>query len=336
MALKKGILLIIISQAFISFVNAQFSIGIPNIKNYTYADYNAGAGIWDINKDKNGILYFANNDGLLTFDGSYWKVYPLPNKGSIKSLATDSSGRIFVGGQDEIGYFFPDGNGILRYHSLKQLMPQKARQFADIWNIVLFNNEVFFRTIECIFELKKNEIRTFDAYGGWRLLTKAGDQLFAEDKDEGLMVFKDGHWQRYYGKQFSSELHVTGILNYDKDTLLVSTFNKGLFLFHGTTLIKKTTSIDDTLHNDMVNCIKRTGEDQYAIGTSANGLLIINSAGKLLSQFSNNDGLHNNNIHSVLLSGDKNLWLGLEDGLGFINYNTSIKHIHPCKNMKKI
>jgi ligand-binding sensor domain-containing protein/DNA-binding CsgD family transcriptional regulator len=330
--MKKSILLIITCIALLFTANAQPSIGIPTIKNYTHTDYNASSEIWDVSQDKNGILYFANNDGLLTFDGSYWKVYPLPNKAAIRSLAIDPSGRIYVGGQDEIGFFFPDKDGILKFHSIKQLMPEKARQFADIWNVVLFNNEVFFRTIECIFEFRKNDIKTFDAYGGWRMLTRTGSQLYAEDKDEGLMIFKDGQWQHCCGKMQTADLRVTGVMDYKKDTLLVSTRKKGMFFLNGSALTKIPAAVDAIFYNDMVNCSKKIAEDQYAIGTTANGLLIINGKGKLIEQFSNNDGLQNNNIHGILLDDAKNLWLGLENGLGFINYNTSIKHIYPSKS----
>jgi ligand-binding sensor domain-containing protein/DNA-binding CsgD family transcriptional regulator len=330
--MRKNILLVILCSALFFTANAQPGIGTPAIKNYTHTDYNAGAEIFGATQDKNGILYFANNDGLLTFDGSYWKIYPLPNKAAIKSLAIDPSGRIYVGGQDEIGYFFPDKNGVLKFHSLKQLMPVKARQFADIWNVILFNNKVFFRTIECIFEYTGNEIRTFDTYGGWRLLTRTANQLYAEDRTEGLMMFKNGQWQRCCGKTPTAGLHVTGVMDYRNDTLLVTTFKSGLFFLNRSALTPMTTAIDAILHNDMVNCSKKIGIDEYAIGTMANGLFVINSNGKQLGQFSNADGLQNNNVHAILPDADKNLWLGLESGVGFINYNTSIKHIYPSKD----
>jgi len=32
----------------------------------------AGLQKWDIKQVKNGVIYFANNEGLLTFDGNYW------------------------------------------------------------------------------------------------------------------------------------------------------------------------------------------------------------------------------------------------------------------------
>jgi hypothetical protein len=329
--MKKIALLILVYNAFIFTVIGQTTIGIPAIKNYTHADFNASTEIYDAKQDRNGILYFANNDGLLTFDGSYWKIYPLPNKAAIKSLAIDPSGRIFAGGQDEIGYFFPDAHGILHFHSIKQLMPQKARQFADIWGIVLYKNEVFFRTIECVFEYNNNEIKTFDAPGGWRLLDYAGGQLLAEDKDEGLMSFKSSQWQPCKTSLLTAELHITGVMDYKQDTVLVTTLKKGLFLLTGNTLIKKTTDIDPFLNNDLVSCARKIDINRYAIGTKAQGLFIIDEKGKLIERFSTADGLQSNNILTLLPDKDKNLWLGLENGLDFINYSSSIKHIYASK-----
>lgn len=334
--MKKISLLILICNAFIGTLMAQSKLAIPSIKSYTTADYNAGSGIWDIKQGKNGILYFANNDGLLTFDGSYWKTYPLPNKSAIKSLEIDPSGKIYVGGQDEIGYFFPDQSGILKFHSLKHLMPETARQFADIWNIVLYKNEVFFRTIECIFELKNNKITTYDAPGGWIALSRVGSVLFASDKDLGLLFFKDSKWQPYGpapkpGQLQTSNLQITGITAYNKDSLLLTTRKSGLFLMGSTMLKKMATSADGILNSSLINAATKIAENRFAICTASKGLIIIDAQGKLIEQFSNKHGLQNNNINSILLDNNQNLWLGLENGTDFINYNTSIKHIYPSR-----
>jgi len=107
--MKKLILAILIGQMAWMAGTGQSTIGLPAIKNYRNTDYHAAIEVWDIAQDKNDLLYFANNDGLLTFDGAYWKTYPLPNKATIKSLAIDPAGKIYVGGQDEVGCRVLDG-----------------------------------------------------------------------------------------------------------------------------------------------------------------------------------------------------------------------------------
>ncbi|HVW95332.1 MAG TPA: triple tyrosine motif-containing protein [Mucilaginibacter sp.] len=334
MLINRKILLLVVLIVLNHCAMGQPSIGIPTIRNYTHTDYNAAAEIWDTAQDRNGILYFANDDGLLSFDGSYWKIYQMPNRAAIKSVAIDSTGRIYCGGQDEVGYFFPDHDGILQFHSLKALLPKKAQQFADIWDIVLYKNEVFFRTIECIFELKGGTMKTYDAPGGWRLLTRAGTHLYAVDKDSGLLNFTGHEWVNCCETTNTKALGVTGITSYQKDTLLVATQKNGLYLLAGTSLKKKPTDIDDILFREMITCAQRLPDNHFAIGTMSKGLFIIDQKGKLVEHFSTGEGLQNNNIHSILIDNDENLWLGLENGIDFVNYNTSVMHISPGRENK--
>ena len=60
--------------------SGQNTIGLPDIVNYTKQDYKAGLQSWDIKQDNNGIIYLANNEGLLSFDGKYWNLHPLQTK----------------------------------------------------------------------------------------------------------------------------------------------------------------------------------------------------------------------------------------------------------------
>jgi ligand-binding sensor domain-containing protein/DNA-binding CsgD family transcriptional regulator len=311
-------------------VFSQSTIGLPAIRNYRNTDYHAATNISDIGQDKRGVLYFANADGLLTFDGTYWKLYPLPNKAASKSLAIDTAGRIYVGGQDEVGYFSPDRNGILNFHSLKEKLPEIARQFADIWNIIPMGDEVFFRTIETIFQYRKDSLRTFDAPGGWQLMSKVDGRLFAEDKIKGLFVFRDEQWQSICPA--AATLHVTGIMSYKKDSLLIATLKNGLYVLTTSGLVRKPTGADPMLMNDLINRAKTIGEDRFAIGTATGGLLILDGRGTLIQRFSSAEGLQNNDIQSIMSDQDANLWLGLDNGIAFIHYNTSVKLIRPVKD----
>src|SRR5512143_2585228 len=90
---------------------AQNPIGIPDIINYYNSSYNAGTENRGIVEDQNGVMYFANLEGLLSFDGSFWKLYSLPNKSNVRSVAIGKDNRIYAGGQDDFGYFTPDRNG---------------------------------------------------------------------------------------------------------------------------------------------------------------------------------------------------------------------------------
>ena len=103
----------------------QNSIGLPDVINYSKQSYAAGLQSWDIKQDANGIIYVANNEGLLSFDGRFWTLYPLPNRTIVRSVEIGPDNKIYVGGQDELGYFSPAANGRLTCPS-RQIWPVSA------------------------------------------------------------------------------------------------------------------------------------------------------------------------------------------------------------------
>src|SRR4051812_12531337 len=113
---------------------SQNTLGLPQIINFSRGIYQGGTQTWDIKQDESGRMYFANNEGLLTYDGAYWKIYPQPNKSILRSIALDKD-RVYAGGQDEIGYYTPDSRGVLKYISLKNLIPKQYTSFTDVWDI---------------------------------------------------------------------------------------------------------------------------------------------------------------------------------------------------------
>ncbi len=218
---------------------AQDPIGLPQVTSYTGLDYGAGTQNWGIAQDGQGVLYFANNEGLLTFNGAYWKRYPFPNKTVVRSVKINKQGKVFVGAQDEIGYYYPNKNGVLTYKSLKNLIPAGDRQFADVWNIVLLNDEVYFRTVNKIFRLKNNKIDVYRTQLTWVYMGVANNEIVAQEINIGLKTLKDGKWVVKCNDPRIINSNITASLPYRGDTLLITTLKDGLFLLKDNKLIKK-------------------------------------------------------------------------------------------------
>ena len=58
----------------------------PLIKNYRRDTYHAGTQTWAIAQVPGGGMYFANNDGVLSFNGEQWRLTPLNHRTSARSL----------------------------------------------------------------------------------------------------------------------------------------------------------------------------------------------------------------------------------------------------------
>lgn len=313
--------------------HGQNTIGIPDIVNYPRAIYNAGTQNRGIVQDRNGVMYFANYEGLLTFDGNYWKNYPLPNKLVIRSVAIGKDKRIYAGGQDDFGYFSPDKNGQLVYTSLKKLLSRNNYSFSDIWNIVPFGNDVFFLCREKIFQLNNNMITVFPAASQWLFLGESNHRLIAQDEKNGILEFRDGLWSPFLKTNAlpSSKYLVTCLFPFGKDSSFVGTINTGFYILSGNSMTPFRFAGSNPFSNERVLTAISINKDWLAVGTNLDGAYIINKKGEIIQNLSRKEGLQNNNILMLFLDKNKNLWLGLDDGIDFIAYNNAIKHIYPEK-----
>ncbi len=326
------IVLIIVVSFSVSRLTAQNTIGIPNIVNYSKQSYTAGSQNWNIAQDRNGIMYFANNDGLLSFDGTAWRIYKLPNKTIARSVAVDSSNRIFIGGQGEIGFFSPAKDGELSYTSLNALIPAKDNDFADVWNIVFFHGRVYFRANKKILEYDGKKIIAHNSIN-WGYLGMINGQLLARENDKGLVYYASGKWLSKIksGQLPKDNFLLRAALPMNKDSILLVSLMHGLYILHGDTVsafetpdIKKA-----AIKNISSACL--VSPDRIALSTNLGGCIIINKQGKFIQRFTKQEGIQNNNVLSVLADRDRNLWLGLDNGIDLVTYSNAIRNIFPDK-----
>ena len=312
--------------------HSQNTIGIPDITNYSRDVYNAGTQNRGIIQDRNGVMYFANYEGLLSFDGNYWKSYPLANKTVVRAVAIGKDNRIYVGGQDDFGYFSPDKNGKLIYTSLKSLLSEKNNSFSDIWNVVPYGNDVFFLCREKIFQLNNHTITVYPAASDWLFLGESNHQLIAQDSKNGLLEFRDGLWAPFLkSSSFPPNYLVTCLFPFGQDSSFVGTVNTGFYILSGNTITPFLFASPDPFVKARILTAIAVNKDWLAIGTNLDGAYIVNKKGEIIQNLSRKEGLQNNNILMLFLDKSKNLWLGLDNGIDFIAYNNSIKHIYPEK-----
>ena len=218
-------------------VYCQNTIALPEIINYSKQLYKAGTQNWDICQSSNGLIYFANNEGLLSFDGNYWRLYPLPNKTIVRSLAIGTDGKIYVGGQDEIGYFSPDRSGELTYHSLTKLIPLAHRSFSDVWDIISKDNQLFFRSNQKIFYYNNDKITVYPA-DEWQFMGMSHKGVLAQDEYNNLLVFSKGIWTVAAKEALPQKSIISSSLPIAKDSTIITTLKDGIFLFTGSNCTK--------------------------------------------------------------------------------------------------
>jgi len=308
---------------------AQNPIGLPNVVNYDKAAYGGGTNNWDIQQDRNGILYFANNEGLLSFDGTYWKIYPLPNKTIVRSVRIAADNKIYVGGQNEFGYFSPGKNGELRFFSLKGKIPLRHQSFTDIWDIVAIKDSVYFRSEESIFQFSGGKIKVFPATSRWVFLGEANNQLIVQDKENRLISFVGDAFVPIADQLPHSDFLITSVAPYGKDSILLSSWSHGLYTVHKGNLKQLNVFSPSLYAKSQIKQAFLINSNTMAIGTNSNGCYIVNKEGSLVYNFNMKSGLQNNSVLRMLKDNNNNIWLGLTDGIDFVANSDAIKHINP-------
>lgn len=311
------------------FAQGQNTIGLPAIKNYPREITHASAQSWCAAEDRLGNLYFANNAGLLCYNGNGWKQFQLPDKTFLRSLAIAADNKIYAGGQDALGYFYPAPNGMLLYHSMLHLLPASERAFADVWNIVIHNNAVFFRTLHRIFryDLQTGQTTVYKASGNsrWIYMAVLNGRLYAQD--EATLQLMQYQQQGWVPASFQPRRAVMTMFAQNADSILLVTFKEGLWTVSPKGIQPLT--VDEAIIKHQPYSACRMNEHTYAIGTESNGIYFINSSGQTVRHLSTHEGLQNNHIRTLFTDHESNLWAGLDEGIDMIQYNSSIHRINP-------
>jgi hypothetical protein len=264
----------------------------------------------------------------LSFDGKYWKSYPLPNKTIVRSLEIGTDNKIYVGGQDEFGYFTPSVNGQLNYHSLVQYVKDADKDFADVWDIAQYKNEVFFRTSRRIFKVANNKITVYTAPSEWSYVGICNGVLFAHDIKGGLLQFQNNSWQLITAASLLKNVEVTSILSLNGG-IIITTLKNGIYSYANNQVVKIQTPTTQLIENQRIYSATVIDNTWIGIATTNAGAMIINSKGELIQSLTKTEGIQNNNILNIFSDKQGNLWLGLNNGIDCIGFNNAIKHINP-------
>ena len=110
--------LILLAIAYLRAFSAQAPTFL--IQNYSINDYKASCQNWEISVSHYGVLYIANNSGLLTFDGNNWELYPLPDKSPIERVVFHND-TIYTKGEKSLGYWTRSEHNEMFYHPIDRL-----------------------------------------------------------------------------------------------------------------------------------------------------------------------------------------------------------------------
>ena len=310
------------------------STGLPYIVNYQRGNYNASTQNWSITQSEKGFMYFGNNDGVLEYNGSRWTTYPVPNASIVRSVFA-SGDTIFAGAFEEMGYLAPDTAGNLVWHSLLHLIPEPFIGFDEIWRIYRDERQrIIFQSFSGIFIFENERIKVVEPSDDFSFMHKVNGLFYIVDTSVGLMVFKDDSLSLISNDPLFFRNEITFMLPHDNGDIVIGTSNEGLFLLSGNELTSWQTPVNYYLQQyNLFSGIKLAGGN-YAFGSIGNGLFITNSNGEILQHLNRTKGLQNNTVLALYQDRRKNLWLGMDNGIDYVEINSPLSMLNHIYNVE--
>ena len=304
------------------------NLGIPPVTNYNKATYLSGHQNW-ATLCIDGKLYSGNNGGLLVYDGVKWNTISSQNNTIVRSIATNGHDKIYIGAQGELGYYEPNDQGILTYHSILNELSSSYTGIEDVWNVELIGDTLYAH-------VKPNEILTVN--NGitntiktnstiWDM-TKIGNEIYLHVNKNGIYKIAEGKLIMQSGTEIIADYEVVDMIGHKSGILFITAYN-GIFYYKNSELKKWKTNADAHLKLNQARCGLSLENGDIIIGTHHSGIAIIDHKGNTTSIINKSHGLQSNTINDMSIAEDGSLWLATMSGLDKIDIRSRYKAFYP-------
>ncbi len=295
---------------------------ITQIKNYASDQIGKVAPkTYDITQTEKGLLYFANEYGLLAFDGTDWNILLQPNNRSHISSLLSLGPRTYIGGNNEIGFAQKNKFEQTYYQSLNHLLPNDCVDFSQIWGIYEIQNHIYFctNTVFIKLDVEENSISCITNPLGARSAIKINNTLYFVDHSNTIQKLENDQIQQVFANNQFATYNVKQILPYADQSLLILTQKNGGFILKNNTLFPWFQN-DNPMSLKNINISKAIllDNDIYCIGTTNSGVLFYNKQGRFLQKLDRTNKLLSNTIIDLYVDQSKNLWITLDGSISYV------------------
>jgi len=308
-------------------LSAQEQLFHPFVQNYTYRDYRAGTSNWWVIEDDRGMIYVANREGILEYDGKNWTLIESPEQEVARSLAKDDQGVLYAGFVGDLGYLAPNEVGQMQFVSLKDKIPEEYRMFEEVWRTYYFKEDVYFQTNQYIFRWTGTEIEVLTADSDFNMSSIVRDEFYVGIWGKGLCKLEGDEFQLVPdGAQFA-DVRMYAILPHGKDAMLIGTNRFGFFSYDGQRIKHFRTEIDEEIAGQLYSPCLALDDGRLIINTLDNGAYILSKEGRVLQNFSKSHGLQDDVVDYVYVDSRGILWMALFNGISTVNLQSDFSYL---------
>ena len=287
-------------------------VGLPFAhEHFAPQDYEQYPQNWAVTQDHRGLIYVANNDGILEYDGASWRLISTLTNTFVRALETDSTGTVWAGMNGDFGYLAPDSVGTMEYRSLHEELPAEDRDFDDVWNIHATSAGTYFQAEEYLFRWDGESMEKWTSAAGFHTSFAVDDELYVREFERGLLRMEDGELQEVPGGSQFEDTPIHLMLAYDEDRILVGTHREGFFMYDGSSFTPFETEADPFLEEHQLYQGTWVRDEYIALATLGAGVLIMNRDGELVRVLDTTAEMPDEVVNYVYADAQDGLWMAL-------------------------
>ncbi|MEP1150596.1 MAG: triple tyrosine motif-containing protein [Balneola sp.] len=289
------------------------------LKNYTVEDFGNSRQHWDAVQLDDGKMILANSNAVNLYDGVEWSYIHVPKGQTVYSLAKSAKGRVYTGGEGDIGYLYSDSLNQMKFQSLLPKLDSASQNFLYVRGTYFLENKVYFSSKSQVMMYDEN----LDSVYVYKPETDIVNSFLVDDEiimqtEKGL--YKITNLQKIpinTSSEFSND-KIYGVLPI-AGNLLIYFRNKGLQLFNGFTLESFSKETEDYLTTHLGYRMVRLNANQIAVATLTGGIVIVDINGELNQIITKKDGLNDDYVYGLFVNEQGLLWAMLDDGISVID-----------------
>ncbi len=284
-------------------------IGAPLVRTFTAKDTGALSSYRCALRARSGNLY-VGHDGLHEYDGETWRAMPLPEGSAVRSLAEDEAGRIWVGGENLLGFLDRGESNQPRFVSVLPSLPAEHR--ADLGCVsavfALPKGHTIVVAENRVFSLRPTGVQVWSLSATRRLTAwrnEEGEVFVVQPGASTLRVTEAGLEPSGFPEPYAS-MGIEWCVTFRDRTSLLSAGQRLLLRRNGR-IMPVETPIAERLREDRVTGAILLDGGFVALATLRHGILVLNTAGEQVAAIDRADGLPDNRIVHLAASVNQGL-----------------------------
>ena len=301
----------------------------PPVMAFSTEVYSAANQNWGIAQTDDQKMYFANNSGLLEFNGSKWILHPVSDNSIVRSVQADGQ-KVYTGSYMDFGYWEHDHFGTLKYQSLVKAYDLSILEEEQFWNIQILDDWILFQSLSRIYMIDRvsKQTRIIESdHEIWNIFNVDGIIYFSK-KNNGIYKIVNGTEVLVSNHPKLTSSRLVGISNIDNNILFI-TANHGFYFIDNNTVRPWNLNLD--VSDLMIYSAKQLKDGSLVLGTISNGLIHITNDGKLKYRLNYTKGLNNNTVLSIFEDQKNNIWLGMDIGISHVNLSSRFRVYNDAK-----